>query len=296
MKLVLSIAAAALALATAEPAHARVVLAPSTTWELNYDTDSCALRRMFGEGKDQAYIEFRRFEPGLGLQAVVASNRMSARNPVELKYRFGDAGEWLDAGGNALHMAEGFSGVLFSPTLVYLPELAKMDDPVELASYLKSIDWQAEEKSAASAADTITLRGAFRNELTLQLGSLDKPIAALNQCIDELMTHWNIDVEAHKSLTRPVIATNLPEVPRMMDYPPKMIQQRMPGVVNIRLAIDERGLITACHIQMPLSDPAFEKSSCADLEHALEFDPALDKDGKPIASYWVNKVVFQIAQ
>ena len=64
----------------------------------------------------------------------------------------------------------------------------------------------------------------------------------------------------------------------------------------MRLDVDETGGITACHIQMPLSDPAFEESSCADIQHALDFDPALDKDGKPIASYWVTKVYFQIGQ
>ena len=73
----------------------------------------------------------------------------------------------------------------------------------------------------------------------------------MHQCIDELMTHWGIDVEAHKTLTRPALPTNLPEVPRMIDYPPMMAQRRLQGVVNIRLGIDERGLIIACRIQMP---------------------------------------------
>lgn len=80
----------------------------------------------------------------------------------------------------------------------------------------------------------------------------------------------------------------------MMDYPPKMLRRSMPGLVNVRLAIDERGLITACHIQMPLSDPEFEASSCADIQHALEFDPALDKDANPIASYWITTVIFSL--
>jgi len=78
----------------------------------------------------------------------------------------------------------------------------------------------------------------------------------------------------------------------MMDYPPAMLRKSMPGLVNVRLAIDEAGRITACHIQMPLSDPAFEESSCADIQHAFDFEPALDKDGKPIASYWITRVVF----
>jgi hypothetical protein len=120
-------------------------------------------------------------------------------------------------------------------------------------------------------------------------------IEALQSCIDDLKTRWRIDVEAHKTLSRPAVPVNLDEVPGMMSYPPKMLQLNMPGLVNVRLDINETGRITACHIQMPLSDPAFEESSCADIQHALDFDPALDKDGTPISSYWITRVHFSIA-
>ena len=45
-----------------------------------------------------------------------------------------------------------------------------------------------------------------------------------------------------------------------------------------------------------LSDPAFEESSCADIQHAFEFEPALDKDGQPLKSYYVTSVRFQIGE
>lgn len=288
----LALTAALACPATAEDAEG---LAPSTPWTLDYAADSCALRRIFGEGENQGYLEFRRFGPGLGLQTTIASNRMTATRWGEFKYRFGNESDWRDVhNANSLTIDGGFSGVLFDPVFVNLPEAEKIEDPLKRAAYLGNLDLRKVELEAAAETDSITLRGAFRKRLTLQLGPLDEPIAALHKCIDELMTHWGVDVAAHKSLTRPALPTNLPEVPRMIDYPPKMIRQSMQGVVNIRLGIDERGLISACHIQMPLSDPAFEKSSCADIEHALEFDPALDKDGKPIASYWVTRIVFQL--
>jgi len=78
----------------------------------------------------------------------------------------------------------------------------------------------------------------------------------------------------------------------MIQYPPKMLQRSMPGLVNVRLDISAAGRVTGCHIQMPLSDPAFEQNSCVEIEHGLEFEPALDKDGKPIASYFVTSVNF----
>jgi hypothetical protein len=285
--------------AAASPAASqdRPGLAPSTAWTLDYADDSCALRRIFGEGEDQVYLEFRRFEPDLGLQTVIGSRRMKARQPVHFTYRFGNEADWQDVtGANTVTLdtenAE-FSGVLFNPRFLVLPEYDELEnDELAKFNYRQSHDLRAAESQAAASVDSITLRGAFRQELTLQLGRLDAPIKALNQCIDELMTHWGIDVEAHKTLTRPAVPINLPEVGSMIDYPPKMVRAEMQGVVNVRLAIDETGRITSCHIQMPLSDPEFEESSCVDVQHAIDFDPALDKDGTPIASYWVTKVNF----
>lgn len=287
---------AALALSTsAMPAVAQdsPALAPSTPWNIDYDTDSCALRRVFGEGDRQAFLELRRFDRAPGLQATVTSNLTEARRSDGFKYRFGGNTDWSEATANRITTDGGFSGVLFSALLADF-YFVEDNSAAGRAIGLRSFDWQAVEKEAAARADSLALRGVFSRPLVLQLGSLEKPIEALNQCVDELMTHWGIDVEAHKTLTRPAVPINLPEVPRMIDYPPKMLRQRLAGVVNIRLSIDERGQITACHIQMPLSDPAFEESSCADVQHALEFEPALDKDGKPIPSYWITKVVFQI--
>ena len=287
--LVFSLYAAGPAMAKDRPA-----LAASSPWTLDYDADSCALRRRFGDGREAANLELRRFSPGQDLQATISSSRMRVRRPVMFKYRFGSDGRWNDAGGAyAVTMVDGSSGVLFSPSLIDLPELDALDRE-ERAAYFKTLDMREVEREASAKADSIALRGAFGRELALRLGSLEAPIAALNECIDELMTHWNIDVEAHKTLTRPARPVDFPESASMVGYPPKMVRQGMPGLVNIRLAIDQTGRITSCRIQMPLSDPEFEASSCADIQHAFEFEPALDKDGKPIASYWVTKVLFQI--
>jgi hypothetical protein len=289
--------AIALVLVAATPAQAEdtQVRAPSSSWTLDYDADSCALRRMFGTGDDQAYLELRRFGPGTALQATVASNQLRPLQSAGLRYRFGRADEWRETDKPiTFTMDNGFRGVIFSAYLLELPDDDASGTSVERALYLQSAQFNADEIAAAAEVETLTLGRGFNREVTLRLGSMAAPIAALNECVEELLTHWDIDVAAHKTLARPAVPTNFPQVPRMMDYPPKMLQQRMPGLVNVRLAIDPAGLITDCRIQMPLSDPAFEKSSCADIQHALEFDPALDKDGKPIASYWITRVQFRI--
>ncbi len=290
--------AAALSPALSLPARAadEEGLAPSSPWALHYDPDSCVMGRWFGTGDERAYVEFRRFQPGRELQVVVASNEMEARATVEpFRYRFRDEDKWESSGDRlTMKLADGFSGVLFSASFVELPDYDDIDGTLEKALYLHSLDLNAIEKEQVATIRSITLRGAFPRELRLRLGPITKAVEALQTCTQDLTTHWGIDVEAHKTLSRPAIPVNLREVPRMMDYPPAMLRLSMPGLVNVRLAIDETGRITACHIQMPLSDPAFEESSCADIQHALDFDPALDKDGKPIASYWITSVHFSL--
>lgn len=294
MKVALLVLAAATLPFFGSPLRAEDALAPSGPWAIDYDTDSCALRRWFGNADDPVYLEFRRFGPGLGLQTTIASRHMSDRAHRNIRYRFNDEGDWLVPGlGFSVILDDRFKGVLFEPSFVDLSELDSIEDEAERAAYLRSIDVSAIERERAAGVKTITLRRTG-GEMTLQLGNFEAPIAALQGCIEELTTHWDIDADAHKTLTRRAAPVNLPDVSRMLDYPPRMVRQSMPGVVNVRLAVDEQGVVTACHIQMPLADPAFAESSCADIRHEIDFDPALDESGMPIASYWITKVVFQI--
>jgi hypothetical protein len=275
--------------AIAPPALAEddeLVFAPSSPWTVEYDADSCALRRTFTSGEDRVYLEIRRFAPGWGLQTTIASSRAGSRFHPNVKYRFTDDEDWRQPGlGLSVTLESRLGGVIVEPSFVDLPEWEAIEDEAERATYFRSIDFRAIERQQAAAINSLSIRG-LGPEFRLRLGKLEAPIGALQVCVDELVTHWNIDVEAHKTLTRGPLPIDMRAAASMVAYPPRMAQHGMSGLVNVRLAIDETGRVTACSIQMPLSDPLFEESSCADIEHLFEFDPALDKDGKPIASYW----------
>jgi hypothetical protein len=290
----------AVLLVSAAPASAAdpPALAPDSPWNVVYDDDSCALRRTFGEGDQGGYLEIRKFAPDVRLQVLVAGRNLNARDLRSYEYRWGNDPEWHPAGGLKITLDDGLGGMIFLTDFVEVP-----DDQSDLRArdrFLRSIDWRAIEREAAARVSSLSVRGKTirnrpRGELRLQTGTLAAPLDALNTCVDELMTHWDIDVEAHKTLSRGALPIDMAAAASMVGYPPKMVRQAMPGLVNVRLAIDETGRVTACRIQMPLSDPEFEESSCADIQHAFEFEPALDKDGEPIASYWTTRVVFQIA-
>ena len=294
MKRLIAAVAALTAAALSHPAAARdaLVLEPSSHWELDYAADCCALRRMFGEGEQQSQLEMRRFQPGVGLQTTVATKamRMTRR---DFRYRFDPKTEWQDAVmANYVYFAEDFEGIIFTPLLIDLP-FGRKPEAKEVEQFFKTADLEALEAEAGDQVRSITISRAFRDDLVLKTGPLKAPLTALNACIDELLNHWGIDVEAHKTLTRPATPRNVEEMGRRIPYPPKMLARRLPGIVNVRLNVDESGAVSGCHIQMDLSDPAFESATCTTLQKALKFDPALDKNGNPIASYWINRVHFR---
>ena len=87
--------------AIAPPALAEddeLVFAPSSPWTVEYDADSCALRRTFTSGEDRVYLEIRRFAPGWGLQTTIASSRAGSRFHPNVKYRFTDDEDWRQPG------------------------------------------------------------------------------------------------------------------------------------------------------------------------------------------------------
>lgn len=67
------IAAALVLFADCAVAREPVELAPYSNWVMNYDDDSCALQRQFGEEGRQAFLELRSFGDSSDLQVLIAS-------------------------------------------------------------------------------------------------------------------------------------------------------------------------------------------------------------------------------
>jgi outer membrane biosynthesis protein TonB len=64
------------------------------------------------------------------------------------------------------------------------------------------------------------------------------------------------------------------------------------AIVNFRLLVDAAGSVTGCFIQQTTRLKEFDDAVCKSISRRAKFDPALDKDGKPILSYYNNTVRF----
>lgn len=305
MKTNLLSAIAALAISCSLPAVAKadetVVLAPSSQWQLNYAEDSCRLGRSFGEGEQKSLLYFERYEPSDGFMMVAAGEPLSSRSRNNIKFRFGPAGdaEWREREVGVGDIG-GYKPALIFSTTTLVPlenvrengDFARDFDPERDAEMQLRVDVSPETEQAI---EWLEIKRARAAPVRFELGSMGEPMAALRQCTDELLGHWGIDVAAHKELTRPVVpASNPGRWLSSKDYPADLLRAGEQGIVKFRLSVDAAGKPTQCHIQKSTRPEGFDDAVCKALMRNAEFEPALDKNGEPIASYWHSTVRFQV--
>jgi len=286
-----------LAAACAAPQHALakdeapLELEPSSRWIMDYAEDSCALRRTFGEPENQVWLELRQFAPGFGLQTTVASASLDTVKRDWPRVRFEPADEDYTARGAIYgQFGEDLDGVIFTGTLRY----TDADFPEHMEEAPR---WDESERDLREASITaFRIARAFERDLVLATGSLDKPMQAMRTCLDELLTHWGIDVEAHHTLSREVIPRRRAWLIKRVQerYPDDMLSEGRSGIVRVRLMVDEEGQPSECVLQAPTQDESFRRHTCDTLMRYARFDPALTAEGHPIASYWAVGVTYKI--
>lgn len=268
----------------------------SSNWVLSYEDDSCLLVRQFGEDKDQIILRLTRFGPGHDFRITLAGKPVRVRNnrrPYSIRFGEYEPEQKIEYGIGTLGKIPaliGFKAHLIGPVIESELKTVKP----EKGEIIEYRTYDIDEERYAVARD-IYLNLPFKKPMVLKTGSLAKPFAAFDKCVDELLTHWGIDVERHKAIAVNARPATPPE--RWMkssDYPKKMLSNYQPGLVNFRLSVNDAGVATDCHIQQTTRPPEFDKAVCRGLMRRSKFHPALDSEGKPMASYYRNAVRFQI--
>lgn len=264
---------------------APLVLEPTSQWHLNYADDACRLVRIFGEGENKSVFLIERYEPGDSFFMIVAGEPLKASRYADTFFRFGPNGHEDDAPTTSGEFGE-YSPALMTGGmfLVTPPGFTDRDE--------RENNDNLEEEAAVS---WLEVRRGRRQPVRFELGSMKQPMALMRQCTDELLTHWGIDLEAHRSLTkRAEPKTNPGNWVRSSDYPSDLMLKGGQGIVQFRLSVGADGRPTQCHIQSSTRPEGFDKVVCNALMRRARFEPALDAQGQPIASYWRSTVRFMI--
>lgn len=273
-------------------------LAPASQWWVDYADERCRLAREFGDGTTKTIVFFDKYGPGEKFRLVVAGAPVKTDvQQANIAIRFGPSEApqpLLFLNGNLGDM----NALVFAGDI----RIAGPSEAEAAAIKVKKSDdeWIEPAPLAAdryAAVRYMELAKPLRRPVQLETGSLKPAFAALDKCVEDLVTHWGVDVEKHKTLTRKATPADNPgRWVVASDYPQGMLSAGQSALVDFRLSVGADGKPTACHIQATTRPKAFDDAVCQSLMRRASFAPALDAGGQPIASWWRSRVRFLIPQ
>jgi len=273
-------------------------LQPSSKWNVHYGNDNCRMTRVFGEGDKQVAFIADRYRPSDSLRiSFVGKPTRTNLNEGNIRLRFGPTEAEQDVAFFPATMDDKTPAIVLRNSVRIAvrseAEVAAYEAALKAGQYL--FQWSDITPEQEAGVTFIEVKGAIHEPFVLETGSLGPPLEALRKCTDELLTHWGIDVAKHRGLSRHVTPKSDPR--RWVtsgDYPAAMAAMGKRAIVQFRLNVDAAGSPTSCHIQQSTRPKSFDDAVCAAILRRARFEPALDADGAPIASYWINSVTFII--
>ncbi|WP_165853472.1 energy transducer TonB [Aurantiacibacter aquimixticola] len=272
-------------------------LGPVTNWNLVYDDDSCALNRLFGEEGQRVLLSLRQFAPDEALTTTIASDdfrRRGQRRPATIGF-LPDAEPERFQRPMPVETDNFGEGVMVQLSMLndrqrgLSSELMNNQDLPLIVSD-DSRDAREAEIYGLQVSDV------FRQDVFLETGSMHPAMNAMRQCTDDMLVQWGVDVAAHRSLLRKVQPLEMDRWVRNIQarYPRNLAANGEQGVVRIRLSVSNEGSPTDCAVQSNFNNPTFDETACRELMDHARFEPALDRNGDPIDSFWQTSVIYQM--
>ncbi len=261
---------------------------PAGPWDIDYSKDSCNLLRTFedADGRELT-LRLERFGPHESFTATIIGEPASSSSILV------DTAMQFIPGGQPNIRRQSFTGhqaIAGKNVPIVIFGSVKLQGSNEVAGdpNARRIDPPPAEIAAMTSV-SITLNNPERH-VVLHTGSLGSVIEAVDKCTAELVTHWGLDPTVQSSLKPPAPKGNPGSWVTVSDYPIAALRQGQSGLVHFRLMIDAAGSISDCLVQDVVPPEYFSKITCAALKKRAHFKPAVDANGTPHASYWLNTV------
>lgn len=267
-------------------------LTPTTDWQLTDARDSCQLVRTFGAAKEQVVARLIRGHPTPWFDMNLSGEPLADfAKESAIRIQFGTAGTAIVRQPNVRNFGN-------RPTLpLNLLHLGNIDaEKLEAEGTARPLAMAPLPVSVEEAVARVSVAGAKRS-MSLELGSMGAPMAAMRGCTEALVRSWGLDPAEQASLTTtPILRGSVRNVLSGNDYPLTSVLAGAGAIVRTRLMVDAAGQVTACSIQGGDPTSALSKLTCNALNRRATFEPARDRTGKAVASYYLLKVDWRAAK
>ena len=279
---------AVLGLAAAGGAWAQSPPAPSDHWDLRRAGESCYLTRSFANGPDSLELRIQSFGSDTPYHFALIGNGLPIRKDRAILAHVGFGGE---AAAEDMIALAGASGKL--PEIVLAISQSHQTNMLGwYYSYIKtdaklvgSFDSQAEELYV-DFADTPPIR--------LALGPMQAEYTRLDDCAREIVGELRAANSPGGYPALPPRMLEVPTVNRRVKYPDNLILNRISGLVEMRMTVDETGKVKGCVPQITVWVAQFGSDACHEMERWARVEPAHDDHDKPVSTMYRTAAMYVI--
>ena len=284
------------------PAYGQVMsrLQPSSQWIVEYADEDCRLIRNFGTGDDRVILALDQSSPGDWFGLLVVGKRFGSGNLASKpkpKFRF-SPNELPQQVDGYTAIQGGLPAFLAGQQMRVAPLTAEQAAAQEAAAKeFKKIELPPIGPERELAVTSIEIVDLLKSTLVLETGSMRASLEALRNCSWDSVRTWGLDVEQQKVLSRRAAPIKQGKLwISHEDYPSRMIESGEQGLVKFRAIVDAEGKPESCAVQRTSRPKDFGDLVCRLVMSRLRFDPALDAQGKPVRSFYVQQITFRIQQ
>ena len=273
------------------------LLMPLGPWQLDMGEHRCRLARLFGSDEDKTIFMLDQWGPSSSAQWAVAGPQVrDIKKTGRATFEFGPGGDGEEFRYTGATL-DNYGAVIGGKTTVAAaPDVVEGTEERDWITDPREIP--ALDAEAADSIDRLAIDQRGSASFALRLGSLQKPIRALNLCIENLVESWGFDVEEQRAVAIPPKITNLDVVANriMREYPAEALRKGAQADFHLRVNVGDDGRIEDCTLlnQTLAKDFDMKRHPCTVFQSHAKIEPALTISGNPVRSFYTTRSVYRM--
>jgi TonB family protein len=251
----------------AQTALAESPLEPVGKWVVDYAKDQCLLSRAYSaDEKKPLILTFEKIpmSTNVGLFLLKSTGQQYANSG---KARIG-------YGGGS-------------------PKEARFSAYTAAHTSIRKIAIQADEDVLNGAAKSgylsVDVKGEAKDSFAVP--NLQAAFHALDDCALDLGRLWGIPIAEQKRIKVPAkLAEPADRYFSSSDYPDRAVRNGESGMAKVRVSVDATGRPTNCVLSRTTGSTMLDQTTCRLFMQRVRFQPALDMNGQPMPSLYVNTI------